>query len=78
MLFQLKDKTDVLYLVFFFFLSFFLFGYLLINGWLWNYFVWEHGSRKTHWWGKEWQREGLTVHSSIYLFHTFFLALVLL
>ncbi len=42
-----------------FFLSFFLFGYLLINGWLWNDFVWKHGSRKTHWWGKkEWQREG--------------------
>ncbi len=27
--------------------------------------------------GKEWQREGLTVHPSMHLFHSFFLALVL-
>ncbi len=72
MQFQLKGKPDVIFFVFLsFFLSFFLFGYSLINGWLWNDFVWVHGSRKTHWWGKrvaESRRtRTLTVHPSIFL-----------
>ncbi len=47
---HLKGKPNVLFLVFFSFFSFF-FTFLLINGWLWNAFVWKHGSREK----KEWQ-----------------------
>ncbi len=44
MQFQLKAKPNVLFSSSssYFFLSFFLFDYLLINGWLWNNLVLTH------------------------------------
>ncbi len=86
MQFQLKAKTNVLFLVFFFFLSsssFFLTFWLSFDKWMaLEWFGLETWIKEdTLMRKKEWQREGGLEPSqywtSIHLFHTFLLALVL-